>query len=925
MASVESVPVYMLPGIPVAQPSHLEGDASLATEILPGPPPLASVQHAGQPRKDHRKTLTVLSYLPASDPGTTYAGHMAAPLASAAEAEGPRRKRARLERSSVASRAQRASARNLNATASVMDASAHLEPMASSSHLVPDTDPTSLALDSDDPALSRSNSVPLGEDPVPGQSHARGGPVARKDKGKGRERDAAVRIKEEPTLGTLPLNDYPATGSNEDHCSSCRSLGDLVYCDGCPRAFHLWCLDPPLEPSDLPEGETSWYCPACTLQQKPPPKPPASLKFMAPLIAELQARMPVEFQPPSDIRTYFKDVATGPRGTYMDSSEIRPPRFNRHGQLEDRDPYRLKDRNGEPVLCYRCGTSALPPGVAASAPAAKRARRESSRSSHSESGRSIVSCDYCHLHWHLDCVDPPMSCMPPWGKKWMCPNHADRIFRRIPKATATPIDITKPRQSNNGNIEIIQLEPTPAAPSKMTVDEVLINGRRYRVPERVITLDFWTKVGRGQRQYDERTDDTSALSSPLTSLTSLAGDDDDHIPAIDPSIPLFSLEDIRVAQLLAGLHLSHGAPSSSTSPPPLVSNGVNGTFESAGASQSNVRDGSLNETRGRDQVNGAAKPIVKKEPTASNSVPGADTSKADASKARQTPGMRPQSARRSARGDDDDYRPNNRVTLPAASASARRPRGRKDEAKQEANHVHATEATAPADSVSQAVLAGNHALTANQVELPAPSGTSISARPRKGKRRARRRASPGQLGPRNGSNANDGWDTVDSEEPDTPLALSLTRIPSGSKQVDHVKKEPQSRGVASTPSVPSSKVSAPPVSSTAKTGETTPSLKIRLPGLAHLNRAALSTLPKPTASADSRELPSISTAPSRGRAPRTPRASAAVAPRERRSSRRDRPPSRFSLSHILPLSLTAPLSHTLCLVISIYCKRYSEL
>ncbi|TFY64194.1 hypothetical protein EVJ58_g2787 [Rhodofomes roseus] len=682
MASVESVPVYMLPGIPVAQPSHLEGDASLATEILPGPPPLASVQHAGQPRKDHRKTLTVLSYLPASDPGTTYAGHMAAPLASAAEAEGPRRKRARLERSSVASRAQRASARNLNATASVMDASAHLEPMASSSHLVPDTDPTSLALDSDDPALSRSNSVPLGEDPVPGQSHARGGPVARKDKGKGRERDAAVRIKEEPTLGTLPLNDYPATGQ---------------------------------------------------------PK------------------------------------------------------------------------------------------------------------------------------------------------------------RRIPKATATPIDITKPRQSNNGNIEIIQLEPTPAAPSKMTVDEVLINGRRYRVPERVITLDFWTKVGRGQRQYDERTDDTSALSSPLTSLTSLAGDDDDHIPAIDPSIPLFSLEDIRVAQLLAGLHLSHGAPSSSTSPPPLVSNGVNGTFESAGASQSNVRDGSLNGTRGRDQVNGAAKPIVKKEPTASNSVPGADTSKADASKARQTPGMRPQSARRSARGDDDDYRPNNRVTLPAASASARRPRGRKDEAKQEANHVHATEATAPADSVSQAVLAGNHALTANQVELPAPSGTSISARPRKGKRRARRRASPGQLGPRNGGNANDGWDTVDSEEPDTPLALSLTRIPSGSKQVDHVKKEPQSRGVASTPSVPSSKVSAPPVSSTAKTGETTPSLKIRLPGLAHLNRAALSTLPKPTASADSRELPSVSTAPSRGRAPRTPRASAAVAPRERRSSRRDRTSTSVSL------------------------------
>lgn len=98
MASVESVPAYMLPGVPIAQPSHLEGDGSLATEILPGPPPLASVQQTGQPRKDHRKTVTVISYLPTSDPGTTYTGHMATPLTSTTDVDGPRRKRARLER-----------------------------------------------------------------------------------------------------------------------------------------------------------------------------------------------------------------------------------------------------------------------------------------------------------------------------------------------------------------------------------------------------------------------------------------------------------------------------------------------------------------------------------------------------------------------------------------------------------------------------------------------------------------------------------------------------------------------------------------------------------------------------------------------------------------------------------------------------------
>jgi hypothetical protein len=45
-----------------------------------------------------------------------------------------------------------------------------------------------------------------------------------------------------------------------------------------------------------------------------------------------------------------------------------------------------------------------------------------------EAWKSIVSCDYCSLHWHLDCLDPPLSSMPPEGKRWMCPNHADKLL-----------------------------------------------------------------------------------------------------------------------------------------------------------------------------------------------------------------------------------------------------------------------------------------------------------------------------------------------------------------------------------------------------------------------------------------------------------------------------------------------------------------
>lgn len=140
-------------------------------------------------------------------------------------------------------------------------------------------------------------------------------------------------------------------------------------------------------------------------------------------------------------------VATGPKGNYLDSSGIKPPRlkwlystqhtfvamdwhccYSRHGQLEDRDPHRLRDRNGGPILCFQCGLSALPSSLSASVPAAKRTRRSTSKASTPDTWKSIISCDYCNLHWHMDCIDPPLLTLPPFNKKWMCPNHAERVL-----------------------------------------------------------------------------------------------------------------------------------------------------------------------------------------------------------------------------------------------------------------------------------------------------------------------------------------------------------------------------------------------------------------------------------------------------------------------------------------------------------------
>eukprot|EP00063_Salmo_salar_P020117 XP_013994952.1 PREDICTED: autoimmune regulator isoform X4 [Salmo salar] len=46
---------------------------------------------------------------------------------------------------------------------------------------------------------------------------------------------------------------------NDDECAVCKDGGELICCDGCPRAYHLTCLDPPL--TTIPSG--TWRCRSC--------------------------------------------------------------------------------------------------------------------------------------------------------------------------------------------------------------------------------------------------------------------------------------------------------------------------------------------------------------------------------------------------------------------------------------------------------------------------------------------------------------------------------------------------------------------------------------------------------------------------------------------------------------------------------------
>ncbi|NXV99636.1 AIRE regulator, partial [Fregetta grallaria] len=58
----------------------------------------------------------------------------------------------------------------------------------------------------------------------------------------------------------------PPGQENEDECAVCGDGGELICCDGCPRAFHLACLVPPLP--CVPSG--MWRCGSCVASAAEP-------------------------------------------------------------------------------------------------------------------------------------------------------------------------------------------------------------------------------------------------------------------------------------------------------------------------------------------------------------------------------------------------------------------------------------------------------------------------------------------------------------------------------------------------------------------------------------------------------------------------------------------------------------------------------
>lgn len=165
--------------------------------------------------------------------------------------------------------------------------------------------------------------------------------------------------------------------------------------------------------------------------------------------------------------------------SYVRNQKIIPGYDELHGN----DNFKLKDGKNNIILCFKCGKSSL-------------------------GHREIISCDYCSLKWHLDCLDPPMANPPVKDAlnrpkhAWMCPAHVDQELlttgysgrvHKIRRPKNAKIVDTQLRRGfkNNGIIEI----ENEAGDSDGAMDNDQ-SGVIYRVSERSVKLDFIDRAKR---------------------------------------------------------------------------------------------------------------------------------------------------------------------------------------------------------------------------------------------------------------------------------------------------------------------------------------------------------------------------------------------------------------------------------------------
>lgn len=133
---------------------------------------------------------------------------------------------------------------------------------------------------------------------------------------------------------------------NDDYCSACGGVGDLVCCENCSRSFHFECVDLGLD-EKLPE---EWFCNVC-LSGRVSAKPSETRGPFGGLMGELDKINPQAYKLPHLVQGFFEGVKAGTEGDYEDLvAAAKPLRYVSHPCPSSAFP--------SPLACLREATSA---------------------------------------------------------------------------------------------------------------------------------------------------------------------------------------------------------------------------------------------------------------------------------------------------------------------------------------------------------------------------------------------------------------------------------------------------------------------------------------------------------------------------------------------------------------------------------------
>ncbi|GCF00451.1 hypothetical protein ZYGM_002738 [Zygosaccharomyces mellis] len=325
---------------------------------------------------------------------------------------------------------------------------------------------------------------------------------------------------------------------NDDFCSACLQSGSFLCCDTCPKSFHFLCLNPPLDPDELPDGD--WSCPQCVFKMKCPngsqakkyekdflqEKVPRSCKLFGKLLFQLEITNPRQFSLPQSIKDTFQDVKSGPHGIYNDGREKEPLSEKQlfgapYGQsltmLDCYNPDMHVDQDTNKFLtCYKCRTTKM--GTWDSP----------------EDSRLIMRCDYCKTPWHLDCIPhAPRASLKNLGTKWKCPLHVPEVtkvnkLRRLAKFQKSIEPVQSCGFKNNGEVDIL-LDEITSPGSKAMIELQKKQGDFPPVAllsEKSVKLDFLDKVFRAKKVQREKNlrNEEHLIDKLLSSSSQAKGD-----------------------------------------------------------------------------------------------------------------------------------------------------------------------------------------------------------------------------------------------------------------------------------------------------------------------------------------------------------------------------------------------------------------